>query len=247
MDKPNAFITGANRGIGFEIAKQLGEAGYSVWLGCRDAARGNKAVDLLSDQGIDAELVVIDVGDDSSVQIAARKLADKIDALDVLVNNAGMHFGISAGVAEESVEQMATIFNVNALGPVRVTQALLPLLRKAEAARVVMMTSGLGSISETLQLTSENWNVGLAGYAASKTALNMLTVKFAKELANEGIRVNAADPGLTHTKLGGEFAEQSAEDGARIAVELAQITAFGPTAGFFLNRPADTLPPTHRW
>ena len=165
----------------------------------------------------------------------------------MLVNNAGMHFGPPPPVTEEPTEQMLQILNVNALGPVRVTQALLPLLRKAEGARVVMITSGLGSITETLQLTSENWNVGFAGYCASKAALNMLTVKFAKELADEGIRVNAVDTGLTHTDLGGEFAEQPASDGAKVAVELAQIDAFGPTAGYFINRSADKLPRQHCW
>lgn len=142
---------------------------------------------------------------------------------------------------------MLAILDVNALGPVRVTQALLPLLCRAGGARIVMMTSGLGSITETLRLTSENWNVGFAGYCASKAALNMLTVKLAKELAGEGIRVNAVDPGLTHTDLGGASATQPPEVGARIAVELAQIDAFGPTGGFFRNKAADTLPTQHAW
>jgi NAD(P)-dependent dehydrogenase (short-subunit alcohol dehydrogenase family) len=247
MNKPNAFVTGANRGIGFEIAKQLGEAGNVVWLGCRDEERGKEAVAKLSNAGLEAEFIHVDVSDNASVNAAAQTLFGKIEVLDVLVNNAGMHFGPPPPVTEEPTEQMLQIFNVNALGPVRVTQALLPLLRKAKGARVVMITSGLGSIAETLQLTSENWNVGFAGYCTSKAALNMLTAKFAKELADEGIRVNAVDPGLTNTDLGGGFAKQPASDGAKIAVELARIDSFGPTAGFFVNRSADKLPRQHAW
>ena len=199
-DTMNALITGANKGIGFAIAGQLGRLGYRIWLGCRDEERGRAATEALRADGVDVEPILLDVTSDESVAAAVKVLSDRDEALDVLVNNAGMHFGFTPPTAEEPLDQMATMFAVNALGAVRVTQAFLPLLRRAEAARIVMMSSGLGSVSATLDMTSENWTVPMAGYCASKAALNMYAAKFAKDLAPEGIKVNVADPGLTATE-----------------------------------------------
>ncbi len=247
MTKFNALITGANKGIGLEIARQLGARDFAVWLGCRDQHRGEAAAAGLREEGIEANCLVLDVSDTSAVQSAAAYLQDRIGALDALVNNAGMNFGRPPLPSQESVDQMRAIFDVNVFGAVRATQAFLPLLRKSAAARIVMISSGLGSIASTLDMTSENWNLGSAGYCASKTALNMFTVKFAKELAAEGIKVNAADPGLTATDLNGHIGNRTPRDAAAIAVRLATLDGFGPTGGFFLNDNADPRPARHPW
>ena len=245
--KANALVTGANKGIGFAIARRLGERDFSVWLGCRDQGRGEKAAAELREAGLDARAVTLDVTDADSVRQAAARLGEEIAALDVLVNNAGISIGgPPPPVTEESVDDMRTLFEVNALGPVRVTQAFLPLLRKSSAARVVMMSSGLGSITDTQDMSSLIWPVGGAGYSASKSALNMFTVKFAKALLAEGIKINAADPGYTATDLNGHSGPRTVEEAAVIAVELATLDAMGPTGGFFNDGHARRLS-RYRW
>lgn len=231
--KQHALITGANKGIGHAIARQLGERGFAVWLGCRDGARGEQAAEALRRQGVEAQAVVLDVTSEDSVRAAAEQLGGAMPALDVLVNNAGMHFGFPPPASAEPIEQLRAMLETNTLGPLRVTHHMLPLLRKAAGARIVMMSSGLGSIGATLDTTSENWNVSFAGYAASKTALNMFTVKLAKELMGAGIKVNAVDPGLTATDLTGHMGNRTPDEAAVVAVELATIGALGPTGGFY--------------
>ena len=247
MTKSNALITGANKGIGFEIARQLGSQDFVVWLGSRSQERGVAAAAELSKEGIEANCLLLDVSDNESVRIAAARLQGEIGALDALVNNAGINFGRPPPPSEELVDQMRAIFDVNVFGAVRVTQAFLPLLRKSAAARIVMISSGLGSITSTLDMTSENWNIGSAGYCASKSALNMITVKFAKELASENIKVNAADPGLTATDLTGHLGSRTPADAAVIAVRLASLDKLGPTGGFFLNEDIALRLPRHPW
>jgi NAD(P)-dependent dehydrogenase (short-subunit alcohol dehydrogenase family) len=245
-ERPVALVTGANKGIGYAVAKQLGQGGHVVWLGCRDKARGEDAVTALRSDGIDAHAVVLDVTEDASVQAAASEIEREAGRLDVLVNNAGVHFGPPPPCSEESIDQVKAMFETNVFGALRVTQAFLPLLRRSASARIVMTSSGLGSLSETLDMRSENWSVGFAGYCASKAALNMLTIKLAKELDGEGIKVNAADPGLTSTDLTGNGPGHSPDVGARAPVALATTHAFGPTAGFYAcSNPGDLVP--HRW
>jgi len=228
-----ALVTGANKGIGFAIARQLGALGYSVWLGCRDLKRGEAAADTLRKAGIDAHAVQLDVTDAISVAGAAATVEREAGWLDALVNNAGLMFAPPPSVAEESIDEMAQMFETNVFGAMRVTQAFLPLLRKSGSARIVMMSSGLSSLGEALDMRSETWPVGFAGYCASKTALNMLTVKLAKELASDGIKVNAVDPGLTSTDMTGNGPGHSPDEGARPAVALATTHAYGPTAGLY--------------
>jgi NAD(P)-dependent dehydrogenase (short-subunit alcohol dehydrogenase family) len=223
-----ALITGANKGIGREIARELGRRGLTVWLGCRDVARGEQAARELRAEGLAANAVALDVTDADSVGAAAARLSE----LDVLVNNAGINLRPPDGPSGESVDDIRATFEVNVLGPIRVTQAFLPLLRRSAEPRIVMMSSGLGSLAETIDLRSENWNVGQAGYCASKAALNMVTLKFAKELLAEGFKVNAADPGLTATDLTAGIG-QPVQQAAAAAVELATTGPYGPTAGFF--------------
>ncbi|KAB2685793.1 SDR family oxidoreductase [Brucella pseudogrignonensis] len=230
---PIALITGANKGIGLAIARQLGKAEHTVWLGCRDISRGEKAASELRENGIDARPVQLDVTDGVSVFNAVKAVESEAGRLDVLVNNAGLMFGSPPSLAEESIDEMQRMFDTNVFGVMRVTQAFLPLLRKSRFARIVMMSSGLSSLADALDMRSETWKVGFGGYCASKTALNMLTVKLAKELDREGIKVNAVDPGLTSTDMTGNGLGHSPEEGARPAVALATTHAYGPTAGFY--------------
>ena len=243
---PTALITGANKGIGFEVARQLGQRGFTVWLGCRDEGRGNQAGSALLAEGIQARLLLLDVEKADDILAAARRFGEQNERLDVLVNNAGMHFGPPPAAYEEPLEQVEAIFRVNVFGVLRVTQAFVPYLKQSPAGRIVMMTSGLGSIGETMNPQSENWPVGFAGYSASKTALNMFTVKLAKELESFGIKVNAADPGLTATDLTGQAGSRTPKDAARVAVELATLDSAGPNAGFFkFDHPAGLV--AHPW
>jgi NAD(P)-dependent dehydrogenase (short-subunit alcohol dehydrogenase family) len=236
-----ALVTGANKGIGLAIARQLGTHGYSVWLGCRDMARGEAAANQLRVEGIKAESLQLDVTDDASVASAVATLAAQAGWLDVLVNNAGVMFAPPPSLAEENLDDIRQMFDTNVFGVLRVTQAFLPLLRKSTAARVVMMSSGLASINDAMDMRSETWTVGFGGYCSSKTALNMLTVKLAKELDRDGIKVNAVDPGLTSTDMTGNGPGHSAEEGARPAVALAMTHAYGPTGGFFACAPSGEL------
>ncbi len=229
----SAFITGANKGIGLAVARQLGERGYAIWLGCRDMDRGESAAATLRSAGIDVRALMLDVASDDSVQLAADRLGQEIGALDVLINNAGISIGTPLLASKEKLEDIRMMFEVNTLGPVRVTQAFLPLLRRSKSARIVMMSSGLGSLAETTDMAGLYWNVGFAGYCASKSALNMLTVKLAKELLADGIKVNAADPGFTATDLNGHTGHRTVEEAAKVAVDLATLSPIGPTGGFF--------------
>lgn len=246
MTDKTALVTGANKGIGFAVAHQLALTGHRVWLGCRDSDRGEQAAEKLRNQGLNVRAVGLDVTDDLSIYRATEALATEVTALDVLVNNAGLMFGLAPKPSEEPLDQIRQMLEVNTLGPFRVTQAFLPLLRKSGSARVVMMSSGLSSMSATADITSENWTVNYAGYCASKTALNMLTLKLAKELLAEGIKVNAADPGLTATDMTGNMGERTPAEAARIAVYLATLGPLGPTGGFFHDGQSDPMP-RHRW
>lgn len=228
-----ALITGANKGIGLAIARELGKHGYIVWLGCRDESRADAAVKNLQSEGIDARSVQLDVTDKASVTAAASTVAFQNGGLDVLVNNAGLMHAPPPSLAEESIDEIRQMFETNVFGALRVTQAFLPLLRRSKAARVVMMSSGLSSLEDALDMRSETWGVGFGGYCASKTALNMLTVKLAKELYREGIKVNAVDPGLTSTDMTGNGPGHSSEMGARPAVALSMMHAFGPSGGLY--------------
>jgi NAD(P)-dependent dehydrogenase (short-subunit alcohol dehydrogenase family) len=234
MDKKRtALITGANKGIGREIARQLGELGYVVWLGCRDESRGQKAEEELHGNGLDAHFVQLDITDDTSVRAAVTRIEGQSTQLDVLVNNAGVGGGMGFQPSAESLADIHAIFDINFFGTVRVTQAFLPLLRKSASARIVMMSSGLGSITLTGDMKAPTWGIPAMGYSASKTALNMFTVKLAKELLAAGIKVNAACPGSVATDMGGANAPRTVAQGAAIAVRLATLDWMGPTGGFF--------------
>ena len=243
-DKPVALVTGANKGIGLAVARQFGRLGHRVWLGCRDPGRGERAAAELREQGLDATALLLDVADGNGVRAAFELMSREAPALDILVNNAGISRGVpTTRASEEAIDDVRAMFETNTLGPLLVTQAFLPLLRRAKAAQVVMMSSGLGSIAETSDPAASYWNVGAAGYSASKAALNMLTVKLAKDLAADGIRINAADPGYTATDLNGNSGYRDVEQAAAIAVRLATGGPLGPTGGLFHDGHAAQ----HRW
>jgi len=245
-NRKTALITGANKGIGREIARQLAKKGYAVWLGCRDAERGEKAAAALRNEGLEAQALLLDVTNDASVKAAALTYGKASDTLDVLVNNAGVATGGYTVPSEASLEDMHAVYEVNVFGPVRVTQAFLPYLRKAGQGRIVMMSSSLGSIGEQLDMTSGTYGVNLLGYNSSKSALNMVTVSFAKELAVHGIKVNAANPGYVATDLNDHQGYRTVEQGAAIAVHLATLGPMGPTAGFFSDGTEATIG-RHAW
>lgn len=231
--KRTALVTGANKGIGREIARQLGHSGHIVWLGARDEERGREAEAALKSEGVDARFVPLDVTSDASVAAAVALVEARSPQLDVLVNNAGVGTGMASSTSNEDVAEIQAMFDVNFFGAVRATQAFLPLVRKSQAARIVMVSSGLGSISLTEDMKTPTWNLSAMGYSASKAALNMFTVKLAKELLSEGVKVNAACPGSVATDLGGPTALRTVEQGAAIAVRLATLDWMGPTGGFF--------------
>lgn len=225
-----ALITGANRGLGHETARQLAGRGWTILLGARDPDKGRVAAEKLAADGADVRPVTIDVTDDDSVAAAVEQVASWTDHLDVLVNNAGI-IGSTTPPLETGPEDFLACFGVNLLGPVRVTRAFLPLLAKAELPRVVMVSSGMGSFGITTDPDRlESGFVSLV-YPSSKAALNMVTTMYAKALPDW--KVNAVDPGYTATDLNGHSGQKTVEEGARIIVEMAAVGPDGPTGGFF--------------
>lgn len=228
-----ALVTGANKGIGREIARRLAVDGYTVWLGCRDAGRGEAAAGELRQASGDIRVLPLDVADDASVTKAAAVLAGETDRLDVLVNNAGIALDIGVAPSALDMETLRGTYEVNLFGPVRVTQAFLPLLKAAPAARIVNVSSGLGSLTYMSDPAGEFSEFNVLAYNTSKTALNAVTLCFAKELANTPIKINAACPGYTATDLNNHSGPRTVEQGAEIAVRLATLDADGPTGGYF--------------
>jgi NAD(P)-dependent dehydrogenase (short-subunit alcohol dehydrogenase family) len=237
-----ALITGANKGIGWEIARGLARDGITVLVGARDESRGEAAAKLLRDEELDAHFIRLDVTDPGVIADAARSIEAEYGRLDILVNNAGIARPDDAEVSMDmttwvpslaSVDAMRAVFEVNVFGIVSVTNAMLPLLRRAEAARIVNVTSEVGSFATTLDPASPYWTMISLAYPVSKTAANMVTVEYAKELWDTAIKVNAVCPGYTATDLNFHNGVKTPLEGARIAVRMAQLDADGPTGGFF--------------
>jgi NAD(P)-dependent dehydrogenase (short-subunit alcohol dehydrogenase family) len=217
------LITGANKGLGREVARRLLADGHDVWVAARDPARGREAADALG-----ARLVELDVTDQASVTAAAERVAAET-GLDVLVNNAGIA-GRFVPVAETTAEDVERILATNVTGIVRVTQAFVPLLERSANPVIVNVSSGMGSLGVTTDPSRlESTIVGL-GYPASKTAVNMLTSQYAKALP--GMRVNAVDPGYTATDLNRHRGTQTVEEGAEVIVRMAELDGSGPTGMF---------------
>jgi NAD(P)-dependent dehydrogenase (short-subunit alcohol dehydrogenase family) len=224
-----ALVTGANKGLGKETVRRLAAEGWTVYLGARDREAGRTAVEELAAGGGDVRLVSIDVTSDDSVATAVESLRP-LGALDVLVNNAGI-VGARIPPLETGPEHFLACFGVNLLGPVRVTRAMLPLLSMSEHPRIVMVSSGMGSMTVTSDPERLESGIISLVYPSSKAALNMVTTQYAKALPH--FRINAADPGYTATDLNEHRGHQSVEEGASIIVEMAHVAPDGPTGGFF--------------
>jgi NAD(P)-dependent dehydrogenase (short-subunit alcohol dehydrogenase family) len=227
------LITGANKGIGFETARRLADIGMTVLVGARDRGRGDHAVTRLSERSPTVHLVVLDITDPASIAAAAEDVGARFGRLDALVNNAGIG-NASASPSTQSLPAMRTLFETNLYGAIAVTQAFLPLLERAPAARIVNVSSSLGSLRLAADPTSRiaAWNA-LFGYSASKTALNAFTVRLAHELRAKNIKVNSACPGYVATDLNRHQGVRTVEQGAAIIVRLATLPDGGPTGGFF--------------
>ena len=234
--KKVALITGANKGIGLETGRQLGKLGFAVLLGARDVPKGEAAAKLLRADGIDARAVKLDVTKVEDIAAVARMVESKFGKLDVLVNNAGVMLekGWTQNTTSTTdLDKLRATFDANVFAVVAVTNALLPMLRKADAARIVNVSSILGSVSYQATPGSPTYGTKLLAYNASKAALNMFTIHLAHELRGTKMKVNSAHPGWVKTDLGGSAAPMSAADGAKTEVELATLPADGPTGGFF--------------
>jgi NAD(P)-dependent dehydrogenase (short-subunit alcohol dehydrogenase family) len=215
------LISGANRGLGFEVARQLAAGGHQVWIGARDPERGRQAADALG-----AKFVQLDVTDDASVATAAETVA----GLDVLVNNAGISGGrITA--SEATVDQMRAVYETNVFGPVRLLRAFIPLLENSPAPVIVNVSSGVGSLGLASDPESPLSEANFPVYASSKAALNMLTIRYAAAFPR--MRINSVDPGFTATDFNEHRGTQTVEQGAEAIVRYALITRDGPTGGFF--------------
>jgi NAD(P)-dependent dehydrogenase (short-subunit alcohol dehydrogenase family) len=225
-----ALVTGANKGIGYEIAAGLGRLGWAVGIGARDDERREAAVARLREAGVDAFGVPLDVTDDASVAAAAALLEAR-GGLDVLVNNAGVTGG---GVQTPSEVDMAAVraaVEVNVWGVIRLTNAVLPMLRRSPSPRIVNVSSGVGSL--TMQSADDGTTGPLsAAYSPSKTYLNAVTVQYAKELKDTGILVNMGCPGFVSTDLNGHRGTRTPEEGARTPIRLATLPDGGPTGTY---------------
>jgi NAD(P)-dependent dehydrogenase (short-subunit alcohol dehydrogenase family) len=227
-----ALVTGANKGIGFEIAAGLGALGWSVGVGARDEARRDAAVAKLQADGVDAFGVPLDVTDDASVSAAARLLDERAGGLDVLVNNAGVTGGMPQAPTVVDLAIVRTAVETNVIGVIRVTNAMLPLLWRSASPRIVNMSSGVGSLTRQTTAGAETGPIS-AAYAPSKTFLNAVTIQYAKELRDTNILINAACPGYTATDLNGFRGYRTPQQGAAIAIRLATLPDDGPSGGFF--------------
>jgi NAD(P)-dependent dehydrogenase (short-subunit alcohol dehydrogenase family) len=234
-EKKIAFITGGNRGIGFETARQLAQTGVEVVIGSRDAKKGEAAAKTLQAEGLKADSLQFDVANPADYKKAYDYFDKKFGKLDILINNAGISkegFGPNNS-STVSPAVLREVFETNFFGLVELTQTLLPLIRKAPEGRIVNLTSILGSLTLHATPGSPIYDFKALAYDASKTALNQFTVHLAHELKDTKIKVNAAHPGWVKTEMGTDAAPMEIPDGAKTSVELATLAANGPTGGYF--------------
>ena len=234
--KKVALITGANKGIGFEVARQLAQKDIHVLIGARNPERGNAAVKLLQDEELSAEFLLLDVADEESVRNAAQALTEWYGKLDILINNAGINPEYPQGITtfeQLPLDLLGKIYETNLFGAFLVIREFLPLLRKSSEGRIINASSTVGSITDQSNPESMYYPIKTIGYASSKAALNALTVQLAKELSDTPIKVNSSCPGWVKTDLGSDAAPRTVAEGARIIIELATLADDGPTGGFF--------------
>ena len=227
-----ALITGANKGIGFETARQLAQLDYFVYLGSRDKIKGLDALEKLKASGLDnVDCVEIDVTDIDSIKKAKQELESKIDVLDVLINNAGISGGQPQNMSSLEIENLRKVFDTNFFGAVQTTQEFIPLLKRSGEPRIVNVSSGLGSL--TVHSTTQNLNFALYdAYSCSKTALNAFTVMLANEYSDTNFKINSVTPGYTATDLNQHKGTQTVEQGAKVIVKYATVDNSGPTGKF---------------
>jgi NAD(P)-dependent dehydrogenase (short-subunit alcohol dehydrogenase family) len=227
-----ALISGANKGIGFEIARGLGAKKITVLVGARDEARGQAAAGKLKSEGADARFIQLDVTDHGTIERAAEWIEKEFGRLDILVNNAGVaEFGTKP--SDVDLAKVREVYETNFFGPVALIQHMLPLLKKSKHGRIVNVSSSLGSLTLSSDLKSPFADFLALGYNTSKSALNSMTIQFAKELKDTPIKVNAICPGYCATDINGNSGPRSAAQGAVAAIQYATIGDDGPTGGFF--------------
>lgn len=234
----NVLITGANKGIGFETAKQLAQLDYAVYLGSRDKSRGMEAIHMLKDLGIsNVELLLIDVTGIDSIRAARQELESRIEVLDLLINNAAIAGEQPQHFATIDMKILRKVFETNFFGAIHTTQQFLPLLERSPSPMIINVSSELGSLTRhTSPQRNPNWNQYDA-YGSSKTALNAFTVALANAYRNTKFRINSVTPGYSATDLNGFVGVQTAEQGARYIVNFAIRGADAPTGSFFKEEP----------
>jgi len=249
-EKPVALVTGANQGIGLQIAKELVKHGFTVLVGSRNFERGEAAA---KEVGPDAHALQLDVTDQTSISVAAERIRNEFGRLDVLINNAAIsnttmrsdmsveEYAKSSRPSNVSLDEVRAIWETNVFGALAVYQAMLPLLREAPAARIVNVSSGVGSLTMNSDPANPYRAIFSPGYSASKTALNAMTLAMAIELESSGIKVNAVSPGFIKTNLNNYGGTGTVEEGAREPVRLALLGPDGPT-GTFTRWENETIP-----
>ena len=233
-EKKTALITGANRGIGFETARQLGQQGFKVLVGARSEDSGREAEAKLKDEGFDAEFILLDVDDAKTHKSAAQSIKEKYGKLDVLINNAGINLEIgekALQASETSADIFRQTFDTNFFNTVALTQEFLPLIKKSDAGRIAFVSSGLGSLTLHSDPNSPIYNYKLPAYDISKTALNGYAVHLAHELKDTPIKVNTLHPGSVKTDMNPQ-GDLTVEEGAKTSVDLATLPADGYTGKF---------------
>jgi len=240
-NKPVAFVTGANRGLGFEISRQLGQKSMTVLMGARDYENGEKAAEMLRGEGSDTRAIALDVTDSASVASAVETIRSDFGKLDVLVNNAAVLLDIGVQPSNVKEDVLRSTFEVNFFGPYRLTQQLAPLLKKSSRGRIVNLGTQVAALNQLADPDSPLKEDICPAYQASKTALNAMTLVFAKELQAFGIKVNSVCPGWVMTDMGHadlpDYGDAVRPMSAREAVEkliwLMELPEDGPTGGFF--------------
>jgi NAD(P)-dependent dehydrogenase (short-subunit alcohol dehydrogenase family) len=229
-----ALVTGANKGIGLEVAKQLAQHGYFVYVGSRNLESGHSAVAHLLSEGLaNVAAIQLDVTQPESVQAARNVIREKIDALDVLVNNAGISGGFQQSALGATIQQFKEVFETNVFGVAHVTQAFMALLQKSTAPRIVNVSTSMASLTLAADLTSANYPTRFAVYQASKSALNMYTINLAYELSDTSFKVNAVCPGWTKTDFTNHQGTSTVNEAGQRIVKYAMIGEDGPTGKFF--------------
>ncbi|RYY23416.1 MAG: SDR family oxidoreductase [Chitinophagaceae bacterium] len=229
-----ALITGANKGIGFEIAKQLAVIGYRVFMGSRNPEAGSQAIKKLQDAGVDnVEAVQLDVTDINSIAAARKTIGERTSTLDVLINNAGISGGFQQSALETTVEKYHEVYATNVLGVVSVTQAFISLLKNAPEPRIVNVSTSMASLTLAADFSDSAYSARFVVYQSSKTALNMYTVNLAYELRNTAFKVNAVCPGWTQTDFTGHQGTSTVDQAAQRIIKYVMIGNDGPTGKFF--------------